>query len=79
MPQVSDREFLLCYGGGLWDANPQVKLELIRAIGGLDAEENKSFFEPSYIVQDSIGNLYTLDSGNPPAGSWKIISRVRSI
>ncbi len=50
--------------GGLWGTNPQVKLELIRTIGGLDAEENQSFFEPSDIVQDSAGNLYILDSGN---------------
>jgi len=28
--------------GGKWGANPEVKLELIRTIGGLDAEENLS-------------------------------------
>jgi DNA-binding beta-propeller fold protein YncE len=49
---------------GIWGANPQVKLELVRTIGGLDAEENLSFFEPSDIVQDSTGNIYVLDSGN---------------
>ena len=79
MPQVSDREFLLCDVGRLWCASPQVKPELIRTIDGLDAEEHQSFFEPSYIVQDSIGNFYILNSGNLPAGSWKLISRVRSI
>jgi len=50
--------------GGQWGANPEVKLELVRTIGGLDAEENLSFNEPSDIVQDSAGNLYILDSGN---------------
>ena len=50
--------------GGQWGANPEIKLELVRTIGGLDAEENLSFFEPSDIVQDSAGNLYILDSGN---------------
>jgi hypothetical protein len=50
--------------GGQWGANPAVKLELIRTIGGLDAEENLSFNEPSDIVRDSAGNLYILDSGN---------------
>jgi hypothetical protein len=50
--------------GGQWGANPAVKLELIRTIGGLDTEENLSFNEPSDIVRDSSGNLYFLDSGN---------------
>jgi len=50
--------------GGQWGANLEVKLELVRTIGGLDAEENLSFFEPSDIVRDSAGNLYILDSGN---------------
>jgi hypothetical protein len=50
--------------GGQWGANLEVKLELIRTIGGLDAEENLSFKEPSDIVRDSAGNLYILDAGN---------------
>jgi hypothetical protein len=50
--------------GGKWGVNPEVKLELVRTIGGLDADENLSFFEPSEIVRDSLGNLYILDSGN---------------
>jgi hypothetical protein len=50
--------------GGKWGANPEVKLELVRTIGGLDTEENLSFKEPSDIVQDSVGNLYFLDAGN---------------
>jgi hypothetical protein len=49
---------------GQWGANPAVKLELIRTIGGLDAEENLSFNNPSDIVQDSAGNLYILDTNN---------------
>ncbi|MCX6575401.1 MAG: 6-bladed beta-propeller [Candidatus Aminicenantes bacterium] len=50
--------------GGQWGANLEVKLELIRTIGGLDAEESLSFNEPSDIVRDSAGSLYILDSGN---------------
>jgi hypothetical protein len=50
--------------GGQWGANIEVKLELVRTIGGLDAEENLSFKEPSDSVRDSAGNLYILDSGN---------------
>lgn len=50
--------------GGQWGANPAVKLELIRTIGGLDAEENLSFNNPSDIVRDSAGNLYILDMDN---------------
>jgi hypothetical protein len=50
--------------GGQWGANLEVKLELVRTIGGLDAEENLSFKEPSDIVRDSVGNLYLLDTGS---------------
>jgi hypothetical protein len=50
--------------GGQWGANPAVKIELIRTIGGLDAEENLSFNNPNDIVQDSAGNLYILDTKN---------------
>lgn len=50
--------------GGQWGTNLEVKLELVRTIGGLDAEENLSFNNPSDIVQDSTGNLYILDFGN---------------
>lgn len=49
--------------GGKWGANPEVKLELIRTIGGLEAEENLSFNNPNDIVRDSAGNYYILDSG----------------
>ena len=50
--------------GGQWGASPAAKIELIRTIGGLDAEENLSFDEPNDIVRDSAGNLYILDAGN---------------
>lgn len=50
--------------GGKWGANPEVKLELVRTIGGLDAEENLSFNNPNDIVRDSHGNLYILDTDN---------------
>jgi len=50
--------------GGKWGANPEVKLELVRTIGGLDAEVNLSFNNPNDIVQDSVGNLYILDTDN---------------
>ena len=41
--------------GGKWGANPEVKLELVRTIGGLDAEENLSFNNPEDIVRPSPG------------------------
>jgi hypothetical protein len=50
--------------GGKWGSNPEVKLELVRTIGGLDAEENLSFNNPNDIVRDSAGNLYILDTDN---------------
>jgi hypothetical protein len=50
--------------GGQWGVNLGVKLELVRTIGGLDAEENLSFNNPNDIVQDSAGNLYILDTDN---------------
>jgi tripartite motif-containing protein 71 len=40
------------------------QLELVRTIGGLDAEENLSFNNPNDIVRDSVGNLYILDTDN---------------
>ena len=57
---------------GQWGANLEVKLELVRTIGGLDAEESLSFNEPNDIVQDSAGNLYILDSGNNRIQKLKI-------
>jgi len=50
--------------GGKWGANLEVKLELVRTIGGLDAEENLSFNNPNDIVRGLVGNLYILDCGN---------------
>jgi hypothetical protein len=49
---------------GQWGNNPAVKLELVRTIGGLDADENLSFNAPYDIVLDSAGNMYILDTGN---------------
>jgi len=50
--------------GGQWGSNPAVRLELVRTIGGLDADEHQSFYEPNDILLDSAGNIYVLDSGN---------------
>jgi len=50
--------------GGTWGNNPEVRIELVRTIGGLDADENLSFRAPYDIVRDSAGNLYILDTGN---------------
>lgn len=50
---------------GKWGNNPEIKLELIRTIGGLDAEdENLAFNAPYDIVLDATGNMYILDTGN---------------
>lgn len=49
---------------GTWGNNPEVRIELVRTIGGLDADENLSFRAPYDIVRDSAGNLYILDTGN---------------
>lgn len=49
---------------GQWGEKPAVKLELVRTIGGLDADENLSFNAPYDIVLDSAGNMYILDTGN---------------
>lgn len=50
---------------GQWGKNPELKLELIRTIGGLDVEdENLTFNAPYDIVLDSTGNMYILDTGN---------------
>lgn len=50
--------------GGQLGAILEVRLELVRTIGGLDAEENLAFRDPADIVRDSAGNLYILDAGN---------------
>jgi len=51
--------------GGKWGNNLEVKLELIRTIGGIDVEDaNLAFRDPRDIVLDSAGNMFILDSGN---------------
>jgi hypothetical protein len=50
---------------GRWGGSPEIKLELIKKIGGLDAlNENMAFISPHDVVLDSTGNYYFLDSGN---------------
>jgi hypothetical protein len=49
--------------GGAWGASPQVKIELVRKIGGLDEPDpNLSFAAPYDVVRDSAGNIYVLDT-----------------
>lgn len=51
--------------GGKWGNNLEVKLELIRTIGGIDVEDaNLAFRDPRDIALDSAGNMFILDSGN---------------
>ena len=51
--------------GGMWGLNPQVTLQLIRSIGGIDVEdENLAFKSPYDMCMDKEGNLYILDSRN---------------
>lgn len=50
---------------GKWGSNPDIKLELIRTIGGLDAEDESLAFNAPYdIVLDATGDMYILDTGN---------------
>lgn len=50
---------------GAWGKEPRVRLELVRTIGELEAEdENVAFFMPSDVALDKTGNIYVLDSGN---------------
>jgi hypothetical protein len=50
---------------GEWGKEPRVRLELVRTIGELEAEdENVAFFMPSDVALDRAGNIYVLDSGN---------------
>ena len=48
--------------GGHWGAKPQVRLELVRTIGGLsETDPNLAFSAPYDVVRDSAGNIYVLD------------------
>jgi len=48
-----------------WGSKPEIELELIREIGGIDTDdENYAFFVPKDLVKDSRNNIYILDAGN---------------
>ena len=50
---------------GAWGKDPKVRLELVRTIGELEAEnENVAFYMPNDVAIDKAGNVYVLDSGN---------------
>jgi sugar lactone lactonase YvrE len=50
---------------GRWGTAPQIKLELIRTIGGLEeSDPNLAFNAPYDIDIDSSGNIYVLDMAN---------------
>jgi len=47
---------------GRWGAHPQIRIELVRTIGGLDeTDPNRAFSVPYDVVRDSAGNIYILD------------------
>jgi hypothetical protein len=48
--------------GGQWGNSPEVRIELVRTIGGLDEKDpNLAFNMPYDVVRDSAGNIYVLD------------------
>jgi sugar lactone lactonase YvrE len=50
---------------GKWGKTPKVRVELVRTLGDVAAEdENVAFYMPEGIALDSQGNLYILDAGN---------------
>lgn len=50
---------------GTWGKELRVRLELVRTIGELEAEdEHQALYMPNDVAVDRQGNLYVLDSGN---------------
>lgn len=50
---------------GKWGKSPQVKLEFVKTLGDIEADnENIAFYMPTDIAFDDQGNWYILDSGN---------------
>ena len=49
----------------IWGNSPQISLELVNTIGGLDEDDdNDIFFNPFDVVLDASDNLYVLDTGH---------------
>lgn len=49
----------------IWGDSPQISLELVNTIGGLDEDDdNDIFFNPFDVVLDASDNLYVLDTGH---------------
>ena len=54
-------------GPGAWGKTPKVALEPVLTLGDVDtADENLAFYMPSAIAVDGAGNLFVLDTGQPP-------------
>lgn len=48
-----------------WGENSKIKIKHVRNIGSLDdTDDNFLFYMPSDVIEDGIGNLYVVDTGN---------------